>query len=117
MMKASIAGQLANLANNGLNSLELKGNEILNIIGVKYETQVVMFNKFCVDVLIEEQKLIIQWDGVYWHTKPKRKLLDQSQDSYLEKCGYRVLRITDVQIKNEINTVYENIKRAIFGTT
>ena len=52
-----------------------------------------------------ENKKIIQWDGVYWHNKPKRKNLDISQDAYLKKCGYNVLRITDKQIKNDIDEV------------
>lgn len=109
----SIKGNLSNLKKNGLNRLELKGNQILNELGIKYENQVLMFKKFIVDVLIEKSKLIIQWDGEYWHTKPKRKKLDESQDLYLSKCGYKVLRITDKQIKENINQVYDNIRKSI----
>ena len=109
-----IKGNLAQLHKKGLNKLELKGREILQDIGIQdFQEQVLMFEKFCVDVLIESKKLIIQWDGAYWHTKEKRKNLDISQDAYFQKCGYKVLRITDLQIKNNINEVYENIKRAI----
>ena len=72
-----------------------------------------MFNKFLVDVLIPSKKLVIQWDGVYWHSKPKRKVLDQSQDAYFKACGYSVLRITDNQIKEDLEGVYANIKEAI----
>lgn len=72
-----------------------------------------MFNKFLVDILIPDKKIIIQWDGVYWHSKPKRVLLDKSQDAYLKKCGYKVLRITDVEMKNNKDKVYDNIQRAI----
>ena len=111
---ACIQGNLIQLNQKGLNKLELKGRQILQDIGIKdFQEQVLMFNKFCVDVLIESKKLIIQWDGTYWHTKPKRVILDKSQDAYFKKCGYRVLRITDLQIKNNLNEVYENIKRAI----
>jgi len=109
----SIKGNLANLNKNGLNKLELKGNSILEDLGIKYTTQVLMFNKFLVDVLVDEKKIIIQWDGEYWHNKPKRKLLDISQDAYLNKCGYKIIRITDKQIKNEINKVYETIRKSI----
>jgi len=62
---------------------------------------------------LKDKTIIIQWDGTYWHTKPKRKLLDESQDAYFNKCGYKVLRITDKQIKNNIEKVYENIRKAI----
>ena len=63
--------------------------------------------------LSKNKKIIIQWDGEYWHKKPRRKQLDKSQDAYMKKCGYKVIRITDQQIKNNINKVYANIKRAI----
>lgn len=111
---ACIKGNLVQLHKKGVNKLELKGREILQDIGITdFQEQVLMFDKFCVDVLIESKKIIIQWDGTYWHTKEKRRQLDESQDAYMRKCGYNVLRITDLQIKNNINEVYENIKRAI----
>lgn len=116
-LNVSIKANLANLNKNGLNGLELKGNEILNDLDLKlgtdYQNQVLMFNKFCVDVLIESKKLVIQWDGVYWHTKDKRKKLDESQDAYMQTAGYKVLRITDEQIKNNLQDVIKNISRAI----
>lgn len=113
MQQCSLKGNLAQINKKGLNRLELAGGEILQKLGINHETQVPMFSKFVVDVLIEDKKLVIQWDGEYWHTKEKRKKLDMSQDAYLAKCGYRVLRITDIQIKNNIKEVYENIKTAI----
>lgn len=109
----SINGNLIQQNKKGLNRLELTGRKILQNIGIDFQEQVLMFNKFLVDVLISSKNLIIQWDGVYWHSKPERKMLDKSQDAYLKKCGYKVLRITDKQIKNNIKEVYENIKRAI----
>jgi len=98
---------------NGLNKLELAGRKILQDIGVGFNEQVIMFDKFLVDVLVKDKPIIIQWDGEYWHSKPKRKLLDKSQDAYMKKCGYKVIRITDVEIKNNIKKVYANITRAI----
>jgi very-short-patch-repair endonuclease len=90
------------------------GREILLSLGIKnFNEQVLMFDKFLVDVLIPDKNLIIHWDGHYWHSKPRRILLDKSQDAYLEKCGYKVLRITDLEIKNNKERVYDNIKRAI----
>ena len=97
----------------GLNRLEIKGKEVLLDIGLNFKEQVLMFNKFLVDVLIEDKKLIIQWDGEYWHQKPKRKKLDESQDAYMKKCGYQVLRITDRQVKENVEQVYADIKRAV----
>lgn len=113
IIKNSIKGNLEQQNKKGLNKLELSGRKILEDIGVDFQEQVLMFNKFLVDILLEKQKIIIQWDGEYWHTKQKRVLLDRSQDAYLKECGYNVLRITDKQIKNNIEEVYANITRAI----
>lgn len=113
IFKNAIKGNVAQQNKKGLNKLELAGQKILKEIGVEFQEQVLMFNKFLVDVLIPSKNIIIQWDGEYWHTKPKRVLLDKSQDAYFKKCGYKVLRITDKEIKNNIKEVYANITRTI----
>jgi len=113
IIKNSIKGNLIQQNKKGLNRLELSGRQILLDIGVKFQEQVLMFNKFLVDVLIPSKNLIIQWDGEYWHNKPERKQLDKSQDAYMTKCGYKVLRITDKQLKTNKEKVYEHITRAI----
>jgi len=113
IFKNAIKGNLIQQNKKGLNKLELTGQNILKDIGVKFNEQVLMFNKFLVDVLIPEKNIVIQWDGYYWHTKPKRIKLDKSQDAYLTKCGYKVLRITDQDIKNNKEQIYANITRAI----
>jgi len=99
----------------GLNKLELAGRKILQEIGVEFNEQVLMFDKFLVDVLLKNIPFIIQWDGTYWHNKPKRKALDKSQDEYLRKCGYKIIRITDVQIKTDRDYVYEHLTKTISG--
>lgn len=104
---------LAQLNKKWLNKLELRWREILQDIWIEFKEQVVMFDKFCVDVYIESKKLVIQWDWEYWHNKPKRKKLDESQDAYMNKCWVKVLRFTDKQIYLLTDYVYENIKRAI----
>ena len=113
MKLTAMKGNLAQMNKKGLNKLEIKGSQILNELEINHQTQVPMFDKFVVDVLLDDKKIIIQWDGTYWHEKPKRKSLDISQDKYLNKCGYKVIRITDKQIKNNIEEVYEIIKKSI----
>ena len=113
MINCGIQSTLVQQKKRGLNKLELRGREILEDLDIEFNEQVLMFEKFLVDVLLKNKKIIIQWDGEYWHKKPRRKQLDKSQDAYMKKCGYKVIRITDQQIKNNINKVYANIKRAI----
>lgn len=108
----------------GLNKLELKGNNILDKLNLKYENQVMIENKFCVDVFIKEYKLIIQWDGNYWHGKnvpyeeldprqKKRVNLDNSQDKYLSLKGYNILRFWEDEVYGKEEKVSENIIRRI----
>lgn len=112
VVRACIKGNLVQQRKKGLNKLELMGRKILKKIGIKFKEQILMFNKFLVDILISNKKIIIQWDGCYWHNKPKRIKLDKSQDAYFKKCGYKVIRITDKQFKNE-RKVYDYLKRTI----
>lgn len=118
-----IGNQIQNMR-KGLNRFELKGNEILNKMSIKYENQVLINNKICVDVFIKDYNLIIQFDGEYWHGKDtphdqldkrqlKRVNLDKSQDSYLKKCGYQVLRFWDDDLMKKEEFVIENITRTI----
>jgi len=109
MRENGVKSIISQLKNNKPTKLEVEGREILKEIGIKFTEQVPMFNKFIVDVLIEDKKLIIQWDGEYWHSKKQNKDRDKSQDNYLKKCGYKVLRYTDVDIKKDKNAVKQDI--------
>ena len=109
---------LAQLEKNGLNKLELHGREWLQglgfILGVDFFEQVTLFGKFTVDIFFPREKLIVQFDGNYWHSKPKRVKLDISQDAYLQKCGYKVFRVTDTSFKqNNIEEINNYTSRFI----
>ncbi len=93
------------------NKLEIAGYAILDEIGAEYERQALIASKFCVDAVVESKKVIIQFDGDYWHANPqqfpvpddrqKRRIaLDKSQDAYLRKMGYTIIRIWEHEIKD-----------------
>jgi very-short-patch-repair endonuclease/endogenous inhibitor of DNA gyrase (YacG/DUF329 family) len=109
MRKNGTKSILKQLKNKKPTKLEIAGNKILSEIGISFKEQVPMFEKFIVDVLIEEKKIVIQWDGEYWHLKKTNKDRDNSQDKYLQKCGYFVLRYTDKQIKKDREWVKKDI--------
>jgi very-short-patch-repair endonuclease len=119
--KSVIAGNLKQQNRKAPSSLEIAGSKILEEIGVKFSTQVLIAEKFTVDALLDGRKIVVQWDGDYWHgfKKPndarqrKRIALDKSQDAYMRKCGYTVLRFWEHEVKNNKEMVCENIKRAI----
>lgn len=109
---------------NNPNKLEIAGYIILDEIGIKYERQILIANKFCVDALVESKKTIIQFDGDYWHANPKifpkpdrrqqkRIALDKSQDAYFKKMGYRIIRVWEHEIKESPEIVKKKITKMI----
>ena len=109
MRENGVKSILSQIKNSKPTKLEIEGKNILNEIGICFTEQVPMFNKFIVDVLIENKKIVVQWDGEYWHLKKINKDRDNSQDKYLAKCGYRVLRYTDKQINKNREAVKKDI--------
>lgn len=131
--KAHIMNRIQ-LNKNGLNKLELAGRNWLENMGfvrnVDFFEQVLLFDRFTVDAFIPKYNLVVQFDGEYWHKKPKRVKLDISQDAYLTKCGMTVYRITDKEMKSKdfelfqkkqvdflvkLNPVLSNVKFSFHG--
>jgi very-short-patch-repair endonuclease len=115
VLSACIRGNEVQQHKVGPNKLELAGRSILTELGCEFREQVLLCEKFLVDVLLPTN-IIVQWDGIYWHTEPRRAALDRSQDAYLKKCGYQVLRFTDDQVYNEREFVRDTIAGTIQQT-
>ena len=104
-------------ANKGLNGLEKAGNALLDALGIQYETQAVICGNI-VDVLISEKRLIIQWDGDYWHgyktngmvLKRNRALADKEQDECMRQEGYTVIRFWEHDVHKRKDAVSEKIE-------
>ena len=96
----------------GLNKLETAGREWLQVLGfihnVDFFEQVLLFDKFTVDVYFPKYLFVVKFDGYYWHSKPKRIQLDISQDAYLNKAGLRVFRITDIEMKSKDFSLFQS---------
>jgi len=123
MHRVAVEANLVQQHKRGLNRLELAGREILERLEVDFQEQVLIAKKFLVDVLISKCNLIIQWDGDYWHGHPRyeelserqlrRKKLDASQDAYLTKCGYEVLRFWEADVKQSPRSIERQIAEAL----
>jgi very-short-patch-repair endonuclease len=82
-------------------SIELKVEEYLKKIGVKFESQkVIPEGRTIADFYIPEQRLVIYADGKYWHGRPEVKNRDQQQDFQLGFNGYKVLRLGEDEINS-----------------
>lgn len=100
-----------------ISKLELTGRKLLEEIGLvkdkDFVEQFIINGKLLVDVFILNKNLIIQWDGDYWHNLPKVKARDLAQNNYLTKCGYKVLRFWEHEVKNNPDKVKERIYEEI----
>ena len=118
---AVITSNLAQQNNKAPTSLEVAGCALLDALGIEYKTQVLICDKFTVDVFIPARNLVIQWDGDYWHgfggakddRQKKRQRLDKSQDAYMRKAGFTVIRFWEHEVKQEAKKVSENIYKAV----
>lgn len=121
-----IAGNLKQQNSKQHTRLETAGYAILDEAGISYERQSLIAGKFVVDAVVIGTPIIIQWDGNYWHgyraandntpldsRQAKRAVLDKSQDAYMAKCGYVVLRFWEHEVFNQPEKVHEAIKIAI----
>lgn len=107
-------------------SLERVGYALLDEMGVIHQRQYVIGGKFTVDAFVPEVGVVIQWDGDYWHGHPvrfphacndarvrRRMALDISQDAYMAKCGYSVIRVWESEFKAGVDAVRERIRASL----
>ena len=55
---------------------------------------------YTVDFAIPSARLVIECDGIYWHSRPKQQKRDKNKDAHLQGLGWFVLRLTEAEIKN-----------------
>lgn len=118
---AIIKSNLVQQNNKQPNKLEVAGSKLLDTLGIKYLTQVLICEKFVVDVFIPKFNIVIQWDGDYWHgylaikdaRQRKRCNLDKSQDAYMKKVGYTVIRFWEHDVKDAKDVVIKKIKATL----
>lgn len=103
---------------------EIVGYQMLDSLNIVYHRQHLIAHKFCVDAFVPSLNLIIQFDGDYWHGNPrkfpnldtrqlKRKRLDTSQDAYMKKCGYTVLRVWESDLMKRPDTIIAQFREIV----
>lgn len=125
---AAIEGNLVQSRRKTPSKLELAGSDLLRRIDVAFEEQVLIDDRFLVDVYVPDAGLVIQWDGDYWHgyrpvgdnrpldvRQAKRSRLDRSQDAYMTKHGYRVLRFWEHEVVRNPGSVAASVQAAVAG--
>ncbi|MEK4835216.1 MULTISPECIES: endonuclease domain-containing protein [Bacillus] len=60
------------------------------------------------------KKLCIEVDGYTFHNTPEAKRKDVIRDAYLNKLGWEVLRISDRQLKKNLNMCMRKIEAKLY---
>ena len=82
-------------------SIEKKVYDYLLLKGILFERQKLIGDKFLVDAYIPSLNLVIEADGDYWHSLDKVIKRDRAKNAYLTKCGFKLLRLTETEIRND----------------
>ena len=67
--------------------------------GMVFKKQVPLHGVTLADFVVD--RIVIQCDGVYWHSRPGYVERDVGQDAKLVAMGYKVIRISDKEIGKE----------------
>lgn len=97
MQKARIKYMISGQVKSKATQIEVKLEDELKRQGIPYMKQAPVEGIAIVDFLLPN-RIIIQADGVYWHSREKRKGRDIVQDTILGFKGYRIYRFTDKEI-------------------
>lgn len=106
--------------------IEKKMQKELKRRGIKFRVHLPVENICQPDIIIPEQKIIIQCDGDYWHANPKiyknKKLTEQqkkivakdkNQDKLLKSRGWVVLRFWESDINSDASKCVDKIVQVI----
>lgn len=80
-------------------------------LGVKFRRQHAI-GEYIVDFICIERKLIVEVDGPT-HAEIEQQLHDARRTDFLESLGYRVVRVTNLQVKESMPYVLETILDAL----
>ncbi|MDD4987060.1 MAG: DUF559 domain-containing protein [Dehalococcoidales bacterium] len=79
-------------------NIEKELYSFLAVQKIKFDKQQPINGKFIVDAYVPSHKLVIEADGEYWHSREPNIKRDKSENAYLRKCGYNVIRLKEVEI-------------------
>jgi len=93
---------------------------ILEALGIEYEQEILLYEKFFVDFLLSDGT-IIEVFGDYWHCNPlvfpkpnmhqkKQIKKDKSRIAYLQKCKHKVIILWEKDLKENPNLVQEKLQ-------
>jgi len=108
--KIGLKGLMAQQNSKEPTSIEIKLYEELEARHLSFEAQKLINGKFLVDAYIPKLNLVIEVDGDYWHSLDRVVKKDKAENAYLKKCGYDMIRLSELEINSGVFINILNIK-------
>jgi len=83
------------------------------VCGIDFIIQYPLRYSFILDIAFPDQKLAIELDGAYWHSRKKHKRRDRMKDSILQKQGWTVIRFSDKEILENVSRCVDFVLKKI----
>lgn len=92
---------------------EIIVNDALEKLKIAFKSEY-RIGKYSCDFALPQFHIIIEVDGDYWHSSPKRKKLDKVKDIFLQEQGWKVIRFKEVDIYHNLSKCLVKISKQIF---
>jgi very-short-patch-repair endonuclease/endogenous inhibitor of DNA gyrase (YacG/DUF329 family) len=98
-------------------SIEIAMMAALDATGIRYVYQFPISNSygliFSCDFGFPEARVIVECDGDYWHSLPNVQERDKRKDAYLKAAGYTVLRFSEREIHQDVESCVQAILKLL----
>lgn len=88
------AAWVAATRQNRVSKVETRFAEMLAGTGLIFERHAAI-GHYAVDIYFPDARLIVEFDGEYWHSLPRNAARDKRKDAYAAKHGYRILHVPE----------------------
>jgi very-short-patch-repair endonuclease len=78
-------------------------------LGVAFRRQVPI-GRYIVDFLASQARLVVEVDGGY---HARRRAADARRDAWLQRQGYRVLRLDGELVRTDLNAAVKRVRRTL----
>lgn len=79
--------------------------------GFNFIKQYNINDRFLVDAYFPYTNVVVEIDSNYWHGLDRIIKKDIAENAYLRKCGYKVIRFAEDDIKNNIDALILEVRR------
>lgn len=106
------AAWVSHCRQNRVSKTEIRFVKALRDHGFAFETQQ-RFSHFTVDVLFPSERVVVEFDGDYWHRQPRMIDKDARKDIALMMAGYSVVRVLQTEFARNPDRVMHRIRAAL----